>query len=477
MKLKIDKIKVNPDRQRKSMSQGGLDALAVSMAKHGQLHPLIVVREPDESGCNCGKPNTGSSNPHDNSCDGTYYQLVSGERRLNAAKINNWVRIEVTEKPNANKLQLEEIELDENLCRENLSWQEEVAAKKRVWEVRAELYGETVEEVAAHVGASRGGFWEDASLASAIEIVPELANSKNKTQAMNKLRLLKRRAALTELSSRDSVVASGSTDYSGRVKLGDCVAGLKEVGDEVISLVLTDPPYGIDLDKGETKKGSAHPTIYADDHYDIMEVVELAAKEAFRVLKPDSHAYFWFDIKAYQRVFEFLSSLGFKVDPVPLLWVKNTPGQVNHPESRWASGYEACFFCRKGNRALLKQGASNVLKFDAVPPSKKIHPVEKPTALLRQLIEASTVPGEVVLDMFGGSGSTAEAAIQTGRNFLLYEKDPAFHAGILDRLARIGEQESISASGRDEESDHSEVEETGDDDYESDIEAEFEMIF
>jgi DNA modification methylase len=71
-----------------------------------------------------------------------------------------------------------------------------------------------------------------------------------------------------------------------------------------------------------------------------------------------------------------------------------------------------------------------------VPPAKKIHPVEKPTAMLRQLIESSTVDGEVVLDMFAGSGSLGEAAIQTGRNFLLIERDPAFHAGILDRLAR-----------------------------------------
>jgi ParB/RepB/Spo0J family partition protein len=424
MRIKIANIIVKPGRQRQNYTKEGIDSLAASMSKR-QINPITVedagIRESDGE---------------------VTYSLIAGERRLIAAKQLNWTEIEGQLITDLDDLEREEIELDENLQRENLSWQEEVSAKKRIWEIRAKLYGETVEEVAQHVGMSRGSLWEDARLAKVMEDIPELGNSKNKTQAMNKLRLLTRRAALTELAERQqagtgSIAKIGSEDYSTRVHLGDCIEVVKGWSSEIFSCCITDPHYGIDLDKGQTKKGSNHPTIYADDHYDIMEVTRLAAKEAFRLLKPNTHAYFWFDVKAYQKVFELLSDVGFTVDPVPLLWVKNVPGQVNHPESRWASGYEACFFCRKGNRALLKQGATNVLRYDVVPPSKKIHPVEKPTALLRQLIEASTVPNEVVFDLFGGSGSLAEAAIQTGRNFTLVEKDPAFHAGILDRLSRI----------------------------------------
>jgi ParB/RepB/Spo0J family partition protein len=424
MKIKITNITVKPDRQRRSYSKEGIDSLAASMSKR-QINPITV----EDAGL------------RDSDGEQTF-NLIAGERRLIAAKQLNWQEIEGQLVTDLDDLEREEIELDENLQRENLSWQEEVAAKKRIWEIRAKLYGETVDQVAQHVGMSRGSLWEDARLAKVMEDIPELGNAKNKSQAMNKLRLLTRRAALTELAEREKQIrgsiAGEREDYSGRVKIGDCVEIMKGWANEIVHCVITDPPYGIDLDKGETKKGSAHPTIYHDDHYDIMEVVSLAAKEAYRVLKPSTHAYFWFDVKAYQKVFELLSSVGFTVDPVPLVWVKNTPGQVNHPESRWASGYEACFFCRKGpsHRALLKQGQTNVLKYDVVPPAKKIHPVEKPTAMLRQLIESSTVDGEVVLDMFAGSGSLGEAAIQTGRNFLLIERDPAFHAGILDRLAR-----------------------------------------
>ena len=72
--------------------------------------------------------------------------------------------------------------------------------------------------------------------------------------------------------------------------------------------------------------------------------------------------------------------------------------------------------------------------------------------LLRQLIESSTAPGEIVVDFFGGSGSTAEAAIQLGRDFILFEKDEAYHAGILERLSKL--QSSNSRDSRlDKESD------------------------
>jgi hypothetical protein len=79
-----------------------------------------------------------------------------------------------------------------------------------------------------------------------------------------------------------------------------------------------------------------------------------------------------------------------------------------------------------------------------VPGKQKWHPVEKPTSLLRQLIETSTAPGEVVLDFFGGSGSTAHAAIELGRNFLTVEKDEGHHAAIIHRLTALVEGKPTS---------------------------------
>lgn len=424
MDVDIREIFIPPARQRTVVKESAVAELAVSIQAKGQLHPLTIapldrVRFPDAAA-------------H------LKYQLIAGYRRLLASALLKLPTVKAELRENLTQLEQEEIELDENLQRENLSWQEEVKAKARLVDLRKQLYGDSIRDVAAHVGESRGELWEDQRLAKAIELIPELANSKNKTQAQNKLRLLQRRETLT---AKAAELQAGKGDpalleYEGKVKLGDAVTIAKTWPSGVFHCVITDPPYGINLDSGETKKGNNHPAIYADDTYDVMDLYAQIVPEAYRVLQENTHAYFFFDIKQYARIYRLLTEAGFTVDAIPLLWVKPGSGQVNHPDSRWGSGYEACFYCRKGNRALLKQGQSNVLNHDPVPSNKKIHPVEKPVSLLRQLIETSTVPGEVVVDFFGGSGSTAEAAMQTGRNFLICEKDPAFHAGILERLAK-----------------------------------------
>lgn len=441
MKVRISDIYIPPDRQRQQINEGKIAELAVSINSHGLLHPLTVspldrVRFPD--------------------APELPYQLVAGYRRLLAHAFMKIPEVDANLRETLTDLQREEIELDENLVREGLSWQDEVAAKARIMKIRQALYGDGVREVAEHLGEGKSVVADDVKLAKAMEVIPELRQSKNKHQAFNKLRLLENRQRLTALANTEQQAVNYNrnlaTDVSTKVHLGDALEICRNWYSGIAGLILTDPPYGINLDEGETKKGSHHPVIYGDDTYDIMDLTSLIAKEAFRLLKDDAHAYFWFDIKAHAKVYKMLTDAGFRVDPIPLVWVKPGPGQVNHPESRWASGYEACFYCRKGNRQLLKQGQSNVLHYDPVPSNRKIHPVEKPVALLRQLIETSTVPGELVIDFFGGSGSTGAAAYQTGRNFLLCEKDAAYHAGIVERLNKLvqsppGEGDSVDGDG------------------------------
>lgn len=431
MDVAIREIFIPPARQRTTVKESAVAELAVSIQSKGQLHPLTVapidrVRFPDVPS-------------HIN------YQLIAGYRRLLASALLKLPTVRVELRENLSQIEQEEIELDENLQRENLTWQEEIQAKSRLVDLRKELYGDSIRDVATHVGESRGELWEDQRLAKAIKLVPELANSKNKTQAHNKLRLLTRREALTVKAAELQAgrVDSSTVTFTDRVLLGKAEILAQALPTATYGCVITDPPYGMNLDEGETKKGNPHPVIYEDDTFDIMDLYAKIIPEAYRILQDNTHAYFFFDIKQYARIFRLLTDAGFTVDPIPLVWVKPGSGQVNHPDSRWGSGYETCFFCRKGKRALLKQGQSNVLSHDPVPSAKKIHPVEKPTSLLRQLIESSTAPGEVVVDFFGGSGSTAEAALQTGRDFLTFEKDAAFHAGILERLTAY-----VAASGK-----------------------------
>lgn len=70
-----------------------------------------------------------------------------------------------------------------------------------------------------------------------------------------------------------------------------------------------------------------------------------------------------------------------------------------------------------------------------VPAARLIHPNEKPVALLQNLIETATAPGSTVLDPFMGSGTTAEACLRTGRNYIGFELDPKYHAIAQRRIA------------------------------------------
>ena len=87
----------------------------------------------------------------------------------------------------------------------------------------------------------------------------------------------------------------------------------------------------------------------------------------------------------------------------------------------------------KGNRKL-NGTPRDVFEIKRVPPSSKIHPTQKPTELLRDLIGFSTTPGELVLDPFAGSGATIIAAKETQRRAMGIELNPVYYNGIIERL-------------------------------------------
>jgi len=260
MQVSISKIYIPPNRQRQKVNESKIAELALAIQKEGLLHPITVapidrVRFPDAPA-------------H------LDYQLVAGYRRLLATVYSKYRTIDVTLKENLSLLQLKEIELDENLLREELPYQDEVRAKAEIHAVRQELYGEGIRGTAEHLNESRGEVWEDIRLANAMETFPELAKAKNKTQAQNKLRLLLRRDALEE-KALERAERETVGDFDQKIQLGDCLLITHDWVDGCAQLILTDPPYGINLDVGETKKGSAHPEVYEDATYDIMDLVAL----------------------------------------------------------------------------------------------------------------------------------------------------------------------------------------------------------
>lgn len=92
--------------------------------------------------------------------------------------------------------------------------------------------------------------------------------------------------------------------------------------------------------------------------------------------------------------------------------------------------YRDLFHCGKGVSIGATNIIDNIRSFASgakLVEGEKVHPTQKPVALIRKLIEDSTKPGDLILDTFGGSGTTAVAAIESGRNFVLMEQDEIYY--------------------------------------------------
>jgi len=104
-----------------------------------------------------------------------------------------------------------------------------------------------------------------------------------------------------------------------------------------------------------------------------------------------------------------------------LVWVKNN-GSRGDLKGSFSRYHEGIIHAANGAPCLYGKRERDVLEFDKVPTHTMTHPTEKPVALLKYLIEKSTLPGEVILDPFCGSGSVGVAAQETGRAYILIDK-------------------------------------------------------
>jgi DNA modification methylase len=92
-----------------------------------------------------------------------------------------------------------------------------------------------------------------------------------------------------------------------------------------------------------------------------------------------------------------------------------------------------CFFYKKPAKAIINMSSKQIFEFDN--PTNKKHPTEKPYQLVEHYILNSSLEGELVLDPFGGSGTTAIAAINTNRKWVCIEKDETYYSKAIKRIS------------------------------------------
>lgn len=214
----------------------------------------------------------------------------------------------------------------------------------------------------------------------------------------------------------------------------DCLIGMKRMPNESIDLIITDPPYKCISGGKPHKKGQPSGMLSKNDgkifeHNDIS--CEEWFPELYRVLKEGSHCYVMTNTINLEEYLRVSRECGFGLHNV-LVWRKN-----NVTPNRWyMKNAEYILFLRKGEAKPINNcGSKTVHDFDNV--KNKLHPTQKPVDLLEFYIENSSQPNEIVFDPFMGVGSTAIAAINTGRRFLGFELDKKYYDVAVEKTNAI----------------------------------------
>ena len=225
---------------------------------------------------------------------------------------------------------------------------------------------------------------------------------------------------------------------AGQILTADAMDALVSFPDESVDLIVTDPPYGIDYQSNRRKVKDKFAKLESDNLTEMKIMASSFFYEAFRILKPGSHAYVFTRWDVYPMFLEVAQSKGFKAKNC-LVWVKDNHGSGDL-YGAYAPRHEFCLFLLKPgdlNRVLRGKRSADVVFCPKIHSSKLLHPTQKPLRLLTPMIEKSSEPGEIVLDPFCGSGAVCKAAKLLRRRFIGVEIDRSIAATAKENLTNL----------------------------------------
>ena len=407
--IALTDIQVPPERFRDADKEAVAKRKA-SIEVFGLLQPLIV----DYDG-------------------GAGFTLVDGLHRYMAVVDLGWEDVPVILRRDLDEVRAREIELEANIERLDMAWQDRVKAIALLDQLRrARDPNWTLSQTSQAIGGmDKGNLSRSIMVAKAIEAMPELGKAKNEYQAM---KLLQAKVANAQ---RRVDVAANPEQYSSiedRIALGNSVEWIKTLPDNIIHAVITDPPFGVDYDDRVSGTiGTA--TAYQDDKNAYKQILSMAP-DIYRVLKPNGWLVWFCGISWYEVVKSTFRSAGFTVDEIPIIWDRSDGRTfTNRPDRYFTRGYDIAIHAFKGDPKMVIPGRSNVLRIPPVGQAERELLVERPVELYRELIERLTIPGEMVADFFVGSGSCPAAAAGLKRQYIGCELDPDRRAAAIKKIA------------------------------------------
>jgi len=221
-------------------------------------------------------------------------------------------------------------------------------------------------------------------------------------------------------------------EWVNTIQCMDCVLGLNNIPDNSVDLVITDPPYGIS--KELNCKGKRLGT---------------TAKLDFNFGEWDKFNLDWFEIavkktKGWMMTFCAKKDVGYFINLLEqngfiaidiVVWQKPDPVPLN-AKSRFLNAWEAIVVGKRPGSHWGSNYEHNIIKVQAPKGKSRFHPTQKPVALIKKLIELTTKEGDLILDPFMGSGTTAVACVESKRNYLGFEISKQYHKQAIERIEK-----------------------------------------
>lgn len=407
------------DRIRSNL--GDLTGLKSSIERVGLLNPICVDKD---------------------------LNIITGRRRLEACRQLGWDEIECTVIP-LDEFDRKIAELQENMEREDLIWQDEVRAKAEIDRMCRERHGSARERqrtdllsgsdsdpvpwsykrTADLLNESKALIIEDIQLAEAFDQYPGLEEYTYKSQAKRSFREIRR--------EEERIALLSEVEPLGYRVYHDDNMGMIENGS--IDLIVTDPPMflshyeEIDLPERAAMRIDKGPWDHTENP---TEEFRKWAEDFHRVLRDGGSLYVFVNDHYISHLRDALEEAGLTIRTL-ITWHKTNPApQVR--KHTYCISTEHIWFATKGSghtfNWLGQNEMHNFIEVPIVAGAGRLHPTQKPVPILKKWIRISSNPGDIVLDPFAGSGSTGVAALELGRDFVLVEKEEKYVDVIRERL-------------------------------------------
>lgn len=434
LRLRLDQIEVPANRQRSEVDGERLGELMESIQAHGLLQPVVV---------------------RGGSAEGTY-TLVAGGRRLaalsNIAGLGGTVAfggrpmdqglVPCVSLTALDPLAAEEAELEENIRRVDLSFQDRARATHRIAELRrkqAEREGSLPPPLSALAAEVRGAS-QDAIERTRREIILAPLLDKPQFQGVKTLDEAWKAHLREEDKERNTALAAKVGLTFGRhshvLIQGDCLEWIRACPAEQFDVIITDPPYGIGADGfGDAGGRLVSQTHSYEDSPDAWrDIIGSVGSHWGRVAKEQAHLYLCCDIDGFHYARDWLTTKGWWVHRTPLINYKvdgsRVPWPQNGPQRKW----EMILYAVKGRKPVSRIYPDVI---ETRGDENLGHGAQKPVALYRNLLERSVKPGDSVLDCFGGTGTAILACHELKCKCTYIEKDPGYYGIAVKRTGEL----------------------------------------